>query len=129
MCAEVHDHLDGVWWANRGPGAERAQVDARPVRMLTERERHVGGAIVDRTLLALDEPERLARVEVLLEDHRAPVCHHREERVLTPKPPKKREAHPEPVRLAEVLPLPNVEHVLDKAEVLEWDPLRGRGRP
>ena len=97
--------------------------------MLPERERHVGGAVVDRTPLALDEPERLARVEVLLEDHRAPVRQHREERVLTPKPPKEREAHPEPVRLAEVLPLPDVEHVLDEPEVLEWDPLRGRGRP
>ena len=49
----------------------------------------------------VDEPERLARVEVFLEDHGAPVRHDREERVLTPKPPKEREAHPEPIRLAE----------------------------
>jgi hypothetical protein len=97
--------------------------------MLPEREGHVGGAIVDRTLFALHESERLTRVEVLLEDHRAAVGQHREERVLTAKSPKEREAHPEPVRLAEVLPLPDVKHILDEPDVLEWDSLRGRGRP
>src|SRR5262245_37547098 len=59
VCTEVHDHLHGLWGTNSRPGAERAQVDACPVRMLPERQRHVGSAIEDRTLLALDESESL----------------------------------------------------------------------
>src|SRR5262249_26989242 len=129
VCTEVHDHLHGLWGTNSGPRSERAQVDVCPVRMLPERQRHIRSTIVDYTPLTLDKPKYLTHVEVLLEDHRAPVRHHCEERILTAKPPEEREAHPEPVHLAEVLPLSDVEHILDEPEVLEWDPLRGRGCP
>jgi hypothetical protein len=58
VCAQVHDHLDGVWGADGRPGAERAQVDARPVRMLPEREGHVGGAIVTNGVSLLQTKQR-----------------------------------------------------------------------
>ena len=97
--------------------------------MLGERERDVGRPVVDRAPLALDEAEGVAGVEALLEHDAAAVGHHRQECVLAPEAPEERDAHPQPIALVQVLPLADVEHVLDQAGVGERDALRGRGGP
>ena len=98
--------------------------------MLLQRVHHVGRAVEDGAALGLDQPERLARVEVLLQHDAARVGHHREERVLAAEAPEERDREPEPVAGAEVQALADVPHVLDQGVVLQLHALgqrRGAG--
>ena len=97
---------------------------------LLQRVHHVGRAVEDGAALGLDQPQRLAGVEVLLQHDAARVGHHREERVLAAEAPEERDREPEPVAGAQVQALADVPHVLDQGVVLELHALgqrRGAG--
>ena len=70
-----------------------------PVGMLVQRLRHVGRAVEQRAALALDQRERLAGVEVLLQHDAAAVGEDVEQRVLAAEPPEERHREPQPVAL------------------------------
>ena len=105
---------------------ERSRCGA--VGMLVQGLRHVGRAVEHRAALALDQRERLAGVEVLLQHDAAGVRHDVEERVLAAEPPEERHGEPQPVALGDLLPLADLPHVLDQRVVLELHALRQGGR-
>ena len=117
--AEVDQALDLLRRAQRRAGAKRGDVARRPLGMLLQRVHHVGRAVEDGAALGLDQPERAARVEVLLQHDAARVGHHREERVLAAETPEERDREPEPVAGAQVQALADVPHVLDQGVVLQ----------
>ena len=105
--------------AERRAGAERGDVARQPLGVLLQRVHHVGRAVEDGAALGLDEPQRLAGVEALLQHDAARVGHHREERVLAAEAPEERDREPEPVARAQVQALADVPHVLDQGVVLQ----------
>jgi hypothetical protein len=127
--AEIHHHLHRRRRTDRGTGAERRQIAPRAFRMLGEGQRDIGRAVVNRAPLALDQRERRARLQRLLQHDRAAMGHHRQQRVRAAEAPEERDPHPHPIRRRQVLPLADVPHVLDEAAVRELDALRRRGRP
>ena len=98
--AELHHRMHLLGRADGRAGAQRREIALRPVGMLGERQRHVGRAVEDRAALALDQRQRLARLEALLQHHAAAVRHHVEQRVLAAEPPEERHGQPQPVALA-----------------------------
>ena len=93
---------------------------------LLQRVHHVGGAVEDGAALGLDQAQRLAGVEVLLQHDAAGVGHDREERVLAAEAPEERDREPEPVARAQVQALADIPHVLDQGVVLELHALGQR---
>ncbi len=99
-----------------------------PVGMLVQRLRHVRRAVEHGAALALDQLERRAGVEVLLQHDAAAVGEEVEERVLAAEAPEERHRQPQAVVLGHFLALADVPHVLDQRVMLDLDALGERGR-
>ena len=127
--AEIGEEADLLRGADGDPGAKRREPLRPEARVLGDRPHHVRGGVHHGAALALDEVDRLARLEPLLEDDGAGVGHEREESVLAAEAPEERYREPEPVPGEKVHPLADAPHVLDEGVVLELDALRGRGGP
>ncbi len=127
--AEVHHHLHGGGRADGRARAQRRQIAPRPIGVLRQRQRDIGRPVVHGAPLALDQRQRPARVELILEHDGAPVGHDREQRVQAPEAPEQRDSHPHAVVGPQVLPLADMPRVLDEAPVLELHTLGRRRRP
>ena len=73
------------------------KIAPRPVGMLVQGLSHVGRPVEERAALALDQRQRLAGIEMLLEHDAAGVGQDVEQRVLATEPPEQRHREPEPV--------------------------------
>ena len=78
-------------------GAHRAQPAPGMIRMLQQGARHVGHAVVHAAALALDQGQRRARLERLLQHHATAMGHDRRHRVGRAERPEQRHRQPQPV--------------------------------
>ena len=107
-------------------GAHRAQPAPGMIRMLQQGARHVGHAVVHAAALALDQGQRRARLERLLQHHATAMGHDRGHRVGRAERPEQRHRQPQPILGREMLPLADVEAVGQQGPVRQRHAL-GRG--
>ena len=112
--------------ANHGTAAQGAEVACGPAWVLDQGLHHVGRAVHDRAMLALDQRQGFFGVKMLLQHDAGAVREHVRHGIDAAKTPKQGHGKPQPVLVGDLLALANVPGVGDQVLVLQQDAL-GRG--
>ena len=95
--------------------------------MLQHRPRHIAHAVVDAAALALDQGQRLARLEALLQDNATAMGHDRRQRIGRAKRPEQRHGKPYPITRAQMHALADIKAIGDQRPVRQGHPFGRSG--